>query len=96
MYSGPLTPFCPDESGFQYAKEREDYVRLLQQETSRNTAPEPSPRTAPKNLAELLEQITPEDSAIVGLLLFLLCDGKSDPVLIGILLYLLLASNDTP
>lgn len=94
MYSGPLTPFRPDDSTFQYAKEREDYVRRLQEETAPAPADPPPEKPTPKNLAELLERITPEDSAIVGLLLFLLCDSsESDPILIGILLYLLLAND---
>ena len=96
MYSGTLrrAPFQPDPAAFQHAKEREEYVRSLQE-----TAPVPigerepcKEEKKPESLARLLEMISPEDSALVALVVFLLCDNtENDVVLLGILLYVLLS-----
>ncbi len=99
MYSGTLRKqgFVPDPSAFQYAKEREEYIRLLKE---RDPAPAVLPtigkeevfQEEPKSLAGLLEMISPEDSALVSLIVFLLCDNtENDVVLLGILLYVLLS-----
>ncbi len=99
MYSGTLRKqgFVPDPSAFQYAKEREEYIRLLKE---REEKPSPLPvqtenglfKEEPKSLINLLEMISPEDSALVSLIIFLLCDNtENDVVLLGILLYVLLS-----
>ena len=96
MYSGTLrrAPFQPDPSAFQHAEEREEYVRSLQetapvQIAEREFLPK---EKKPESLARLLEMISPEDSALVALVVFLLCDNtENDVVLLGILLYVLLS-----
>ena len=93
MYSGPLFPaFTPDESRFRHKAEREEYQQRLQSEARGLSFLPDEPAPAPQTLEVLLKKITPEDSAILGLILFLLSDPSDpDPILIGILLYLLLA-----
>ena len=96
MYSGTLkrAPFQPDPAAFQHAEEREEYIRSLH-----DTVPVPLPERAPRqeekkpeSLARLLEMISPEDSALIALVVFLLCDNsENDVVLLGILLYVLLS-----
>jgi trehalose-6-phosphate synthase len=92
MYSAPLhrIPFQPDESGMLYREEREAYRRkLVGEETVVN--PWDEERT-PQSLQQLLEMVSPEDSALLALIVFLLCDNSNnDVVLIGILLYVLLS-----
>ena len=96
MYSGTLkrTPFQPDSTAFLHADEREKYIRSLQPtRTSTPQAPcEEEGRKQPESLARLLEMISPEDSALIALIVFLLCDNsENDVVLLGILLYVLLS-----
>ena len=90
MYSGSLKriPFQPDSSAFRYAEAREEYIKGLQE-----PAPiPPPPKKHPESLARLLEMISPEDSALIALVVFLLCDNsENDVVLLGILLYVLLS-----
>ena len=93
MYSGSLkrTPFQPDRSAFRHAAAREQYIKGLQE-----PAPAPAPpqetKKHPESLARLLELVSPEDSALVALVVFLLCDNsENDVVLLGILLYVLLS-----
>lgn len=97
MYSGTLRKqgFVPDPSAFQYAEEREEYIRRLKE---RENVPLPvavseTPlKEEPKSLKGLLDMISPEDSALVSLIVFLLCDNtENDVVLLGILLYVLLS-----
>lgn len=99
MYSGPLNKavFQPDESLYRHAEEREELARRLRQETymeKEAVAPEPD-RTAKNptmDLTRLLEIVSPEDSALIALIVFLLCDNtNNDVVLLGILLYVLLS-----
>jgi hypothetical protein len=110
MYSGRWnTPFRPDETAWKHAAEREDYIRRLQMDTS-VSVPVPAsnpviPKEEPKeelkerkkerpNLEKLLEMISPEDSALIALIVFLLCDNtENDVVLLGILLYVLLSKE---
>ena len=96
MYSGTLrrAPFQPDPASFQHAKEREEYIRTLQEATpvTSGEKPEQKEEKKPESLARLLEMISPEDSALVALVIFLLCDNsENDVVLLGILLYVLLS-----
>ena len=107
MYSGMLkTPFPLEESSLRYVGEREGYVRFLQREkekekSSREEKEIPLPvavslPTEEKNesvgLRRLLELVSPEDSALLSLIVFLLCDNtENDVVLLGILLYVLLS-----
>ncbi len=92
MYSGTLkrAPFQPDATAFQHAEAREEYMKSL-----RETAlvqPTEEDRQKPESLARLLEMISPEDSALIALVVFLLCDNtENDVVLLGILLYVLLS-----
>ncbi|MBR5295219.1 MAG: hypothetical protein IKU24_01360 [Clostridia bacterium] len=100
MYSGTLRKqsFEPDSSTFQYAKEREMYIKQLKE---KDFAPPPvvfEEKNDPpllkeeKSLASLLEMVSPEDSALIALIVFLLCDNtENDVVLLGILLYVLLS-----
>lgn len=105
MYSGMLrrAPFQPDEASFQHAKEREEYIRRLQEKIPVGERQEKKeeglipvealedPMKA-QSLAHLLDIISPEDSALVSLIVFLLCDNtENDVVLLGILLYVLLS-----
>ena len=49
-------------------------------------------KKAPANFAEFLDQLSPEDAALIALILFFLSDNSDhDVILIGILLYLLLS-----
>ncbi len=105
MYSGMLShvPFRPDESSFQHAREREEYVRRLKEnlplpekeEGNEELSLVPSEKKdlyKAESLGQLLEMISPEDSALVALVVFLLCDNsENDVVLLGILLYVLLS-----
>jgi len=105
MYSGIWKPaFQPDESKWKYAREREAYVRQLQESGSALSPPLPKEEIMPPavpppkkrppkvDLSQLLEQISPEDSALISLIVFLLCDNtENDVVLLGILLYVLLS-----
>lgn len=92
MYSGTLNraPFHPDPSVMQHADERERYNRLLRESGGQESRPI---KAKPKeSLAGLLEMLSPEDSALIALILFLLCDNtNNDVVLLGILLYVLLS-----
>lgn len=103
MYSGPLKkgPFQPDPSVFRHENEREEIVARFQ-ERAQNLPSEKKPLEVPsdfknrpkepKSLVHLLEMISPEDSALVALIVFLLCDNsENDVVLLGILLYVLLS-----
>jgi hypothetical protein len=96
MYSGTLrrAPFQPDPAVFQHAEEREAYIQAIEEsvpakiESRENRGVEQKP----ESLAKLLEMISPEDSALVALAIFLLCDNsENDVVLLGILLYVLLS-----
>ena len=106
MYSGILsrTPFQPDDASFKHAKERDEYVRRLKENfpvVEQNETflaerepchPERPQNIKPQSMAELLDLISPEDSALVALIVFLLCDNsENDVVLLGILLYILLS-----
>ncbi|MBR2616181.1 MAG: hypothetical protein IKC69_05840 [Clostridia bacterium] len=93
MYSGTLNraPFHPDPSVMQHADERERYNRLLRESGGRESPP-PKAAKPKESLAGLLEMLSPEDSALIALILFLLCDNtNNDVVLLGILLYVLLS-----
>lgn len=98
MYSGPLNKasFRPDESLYRHAEEREAYARKLRHENlsmalvPNNT--ENGERKGHMDLSRLLDMISPEDSALIALIVFLLCDNtNNDVVLLGILLYVLLS-----
>ncbi len=100
MYSGTLrrAPFQPDPASFQHAKEREEYIRTLQEAAPVISGEKPEQteekreEKKPESLAKLLEMISPEDSALIALVVFLLCDNtENDVVLLGILLYVLLS-----
>ena len=103
MYSGVLRkePFQPDPSAFRHAGEREEYARKLREatasfpgkkETSSSEERTEKSFAPPKSLAQLLEMVSPEDSALIALIVFLLCDNtENDVVLLGILLYVLLS-----
>ncbi len=98
MYSGPLnkTAFRPDESHYRHAEEREAYGRKLRQENLGTALVSPKPenegRKGHMDLSRLLDMISPEDSALIALIVFLLCDNtNNDVVLLGILLYVLLS-----
>lgn len=94
MYSGTLkrAPFQPDSTAFRHAAEREEYIKTLH-----GTVPEEKTEDVPKkpeSLARLLELVSPEDSALIALVVFLLCDNtENDVVLLGILLYVLLSKG---
>ena len=92
MYSGTLhrSPFVPDPSRMQHASEREEYTRRLLE--ANHTHKEKPPVGGEEGLRGMLERICPEDSALLSLILFLLCDNtNNDVVLLGILLYVLLS-----
>ncbi len=107
MYSGPLyqTHFQPDPTAFRHAEERRRYAEQLcsvpptfippkEEKQSPVSAPLPvkGELTPPKNLAALLDLVSPEDSALIALIVFLLCDNtENDVVMLGILLYVLLS-----
>lgn len=96
MYSGPLNEahFRPDESHFRFAKERAELSRSLSPLVSEETPDVlPHEREEKKwDLTRLLEKVSPEDSALIALIVFLLCDNTdNDVVLLGILLYVLLS-----
>lgn len=96
MYSGMIrrAPFQPDETSFQYAKEREEVIRRFQERGAGEgeVALAPLKEEAPRSLGNLLDMISPEDSALISLIVFLLCDNsENDVVLLGILLYVLLS-----
>ena len=103
MYSGPLRRpvFQPDQSQWRHAHERQEYINRLRQEEEAQREPEPSvlplpenswQNQAPASLSQLLEMVSPEDSALIALIVFLLCDNSNnDVVLLGILLYVLLS-----
>ncbi len=93
MYSAPLhrIPFQPDESGMLHREEREAYRRKLIGEENDLKASDGEEKK-PQSLQQLLEMVSPEDSALLALIVFLLCDNSNnDAVLIGILLYVLLS-----
>ena len=96
MYSGTLrrAPFQPDPAAFQHAEEREEYIRTIRESVPEKIVERQKPKEEkkPESLARLLEMISPEDSALVALVIFLLCDNsENDVVLLGILLYVLLS-----
>ena len=102
MYSAPLkkTPFQPDPSVFRHESEREEIVARLKENAppplslggALPLVPAPEQKEEPKSLANLIDLISPEDSALVALIVFLLCDNtENDVVLLGILLYILLS-----
>jgi hypothetical protein len=100
MYSGTLkkSPFQPDPSVFRHEEKREEIVaRFRENVLSPSEIKEPNSisckeKKEPKSLAQLIEMISPEDSALVALIVFLLCDNsENDVVLLGILLYVLLS-----
>lgn len=96
MYSGTLkrVPFQPDPTAFQHAGEREEYIRALQESVPEQIEErvQPKEEKKPESLAKLLDMISPEDSALIALVVFLLCDNtENDVVLLGILLYVLLS-----
>ncbi|MBR3837500.1 MAG: hypothetical protein IKJ74_05060 [Clostridia bacterium] len=97
MYSGPLhrTPFQPDPERMQHAAQREEYARKLrEQEGLLSAPPSTMPHPPPQRIEKLLELVSPEDSALIALIIFLLCDNtNNDVVLLGILLYVLLAKE---
>jgi hypothetical protein len=101
-------PFLPDESALHHTKEREEYTKqllgaVLEQKTEpRREKKEEVPQEKSEKgegekkeeggLFSLLNEISPEDSALIALILFLLCDNTdNDVVLLGILLYVLLS-----
>ena len=97
MYTGPLkAAFSPDESHFRHAEERERIAMQLRQEGAPFSPPpfaEEEIKT-PHGLGKLLEMVSPEDSALIALIVFLLCDNTdNDVVLLGILLYVLLSKG---
>ena len=96
MYSGTLrrAPFQPDPAVFQHAEEREAYIQAMQESAPAvvDSREKREGEKKPESLAKLLEMISPEDSALVALVVFLLCDNsENDVVLLGILLYVLLS-----
>ena len=96
MYSGTLKrmPFQPDSTAFRHADAREEYIRSLREEAPIEPIRQetPPPEKKPESLARLLEMVSPEDSALIALIVFLLCDNsENDVVLLGILLYVLLS-----
>ena len=94
MYSGTLkrAPFRPDSTAFRHAAQREEYIKSLQ-EAAPSEMPMPIEKK-PESLARLLELVSPEDSALIALVVFLLCDNtENDVVLLGILLYVLLSKG---
>lgn len=99
MYSGPLhrPPFSPDESTMQHQAQREELTRQLMgapsgEEPSCTVREREKESGEEKNLLSLLEMVSPEDSALIALIVFLLCDNTdNDVVLLGILLYVLLS-----
>ena len=95
MYSGPFrrSPFQPDPSNLQYSAMREEYAKKLwQKKTEPEEAPRLLPPESPPSLSRLLDMVSPEDSALIALIVFLLCDNtNNDVVLLGILLYVLLS-----
>ena len=94
MYSGFLrrTPFAPDPALMQYSKEREEYQKQLTKPPLIPDVPPEAEHGSGEGLRSLLDMISPEDSALVALILFLLCDNtENDVVLLGILLYVLLS-----
>ena len=65
---------------------------LPKEEIMPPAVPPPKKRPPKVDLSQLLEQISPEDSALISLIVFLLCDNtENDVVLLGILLYVLLS-----
>ena len=79
MYTGTLrrAPFRPDESQMYHHEKREEYAKKLrlEREGVKCQAPLlPSEKKEAGSLAELLNLISPEDSALISLILFLLCD----------------------
>ena len=96
MYSGTLrpSPFRPDESRMYHHEKREEYAKRFRNERDGVRAEEilPKKEKPAGDLQQLLNAISPEDSALVSLVLFLLCDNtNNDVVLLGILLYVLLS-----
>ncbi len=95
MYTGTLhhAPFRPDESNMLHHQKREEYSRRLRQgQEGKAPLTEERERKAPETLQELLSLVSPEDSALISLIVFLLCDNTdNDVVLLGILLYVLLS-----
>ena len=97
MYSGPLyhPPFQPDPTRMKHQTKRQEYTKALR-ERAEPFVWEEEERGASEetnvSLETLLEMISPEDSALVALIVFLLCDNtNNDVVLLGILLYVLLS-----
>ncbi len=94
MYSGPLyrTPFQPDPTNMQHREMREEYSRMLRQREETLLTEDGTWQHKPESLSRLLEMVSPEDSALIALIVFLLCDNTTnDVVLLGILLYVLLS-----
>ncbi|MBR4288753.1 MAG: hypothetical protein IKT50_04890 [Clostridia bacterium] len=98
MYSGPLNKnvFRPDESHYRHAEEREAYLEKLRRDNLGveivPQRPEREEKKGQMDLSRLLDMISPEDSALIALIVFLLCDNtNNDVVLLGILLYVLLS-----
>lgn len=99
MYSAPLhrTPFSPDPELLHHAKEREEFAKRYRESRGETAVWEEKEERKgawrePGSLAELLEMVSPEDSALISLIVFLLCDNtNNDVVLLGILLYVLLS-----
>ncbi|MBR2634661.1 MAG: hypothetical protein IKD31_03675 [Clostridia bacterium] len=92
MYSGPFrrVPFQPDPSNLQYSAMREEYAKNLWQK--RNERETGAPPKEAASLSQLLDLVSPEDSALIAMIIFLLCDNtNNDVVMLGILLYVLLS-----
>ncbi len=102
MYHGTLKKpiFQPDPASMIYEKQRQEYVERLMAEQESPPLPSPVEETREERsrdeegILQMLEQICPEDGALIALILFLLCDNtENDVVLLGILLYVLLAKD---
>jgi len=90
MYQGMLRPaFRPDGGTMHHQKEREELLSRLRE--GAEVKEEKRKEKEPHSLSALLELVSPEDSALIALIVFLLCDNtNNDVVLLGILLYILL------
>ncbi len=104
MFRSPLRPaFQPDPSAFRFEKEREEMMLQLREDRDIGEEEEKNKREDPRgdsfvgiqkagSLADLIDLVSPEDSALIALVVFLLCDNSdNDVVLLGILLYVLLS-----
>ena len=95
MYTGKLVrvPFQPDPTHMQHQAERDAYARCFLESEGTPLPEKTGGKKEPESLSRLLEMVSPEDSALIALILFLLCDNsENDPVLLGILLYVLLSN----